>query len=215
MSPTVSRCCTRSRHDIALGLAGLANILDPAVIVVSGGLVDLGDLLLDPVREAFGDRLEGAAHRPPVPIVPAELGDQAGVVGAAVLAASTRRDGAPATKPAPKLGITLPSFVDDPAVPIGVARAAEAAGLDGVFVFDHLFRRSRDGSRRPALEGPTLLAAVAAATERIHVGVLVVRGDAAHAGHAARDARHACTGSPVPASSRRSVRATARAARRT
>ena len=53
---------------------------------MSGGLVELGDLLLEPVREAFADGLEGAAHRPPVPIVPAELGDRAGVVGAAVLA---------------------------------------------------------------------------------------------------------------------------------
>jgi glucokinase len=73
-------------RDVALGFAGLANILDPELIVVSGGLVDLGDLLLDPLRAAFTGRLEGAAHRPPVPIVPAQLGDQAGVIGAAALA---------------------------------------------------------------------------------------------------------------------------------
>src|SRR5581483_5778053 len=72
--------------DVALGFAGLVNILDPELIVVSGGLVDLGDLLLEPLRRAFAGRVEGAAHRPPVPIVPAELGDLAGVVGAAALA---------------------------------------------------------------------------------------------------------------------------------
>jgi glucokinase len=71
---------------VAVGLVGLANIFDPERIVVSGGLVELGDLLLDPLRAAFDGRLEGAAHRPPVPIVVAELGGQAGVVGAAVLA---------------------------------------------------------------------------------------------------------------------------------
>lgn len=74
-----------------------------------------------------------------------------------------------------KLGLTLPSFVEDPEIPLAVARSAEAAGLDGVFVFDHLFRRAADGSRRPALEGLTMLGAVAAETRRIAVGTLVAR----------------------------------------
>jgi alkanesulfonate monooxygenase SsuD/methylene tetrahydromethanopterin reductase-like flavin-dependent oxidoreductase (luciferase family) len=74
-----------------------------------------------------------------------------------------------------KLGLTLPSFREDPDPAIEVARAAEAAEVDGVFVFDHLFRRARDGSRRPALDALTLLAAVAAETSTIAVGVLVIR----------------------------------------
>jgi glucokinase len=71
---------------VAIGMAGLTNILDPAVIVVSGGLVELGDVLLEPVRRAFAGRIEGPSHRPPVPIIAGELGDAAGVVGAAALA---------------------------------------------------------------------------------------------------------------------------------
>ncbi|MEX0664569.1 MAG: ROK family protein [Acidimicrobiia bacterium] len=71
---------------VALGFVGLANILDPEIIVVSGGLVELGDLLLAPLRTAFDHHLEGAEFRPSVPVVPAELGAQAGVVGAAALA---------------------------------------------------------------------------------------------------------------------------------
>lgn len=74
-----------------------------------------------------------------------------------------------------KIGLTLPSFVRDPEVVFAVARAAEAAGLDGVFVYDHLFRRNSAGERRPALEGTTLLGAVAAETRRIAVGTLVAR----------------------------------------
>jgi alkanesulfonate monooxygenase SsuD/methylene tetrahydromethanopterin reductase-like flavin-dependent oxidoreductase (luciferase family) len=74
-----------------------------------------------------------------------------------------------------KLGITLPNFRDDPEPALAVARAAEAAGLDGVFGFDHLFRRSRDGTLRPALEGLTLLGAVAAETTRVAFGPLVAR----------------------------------------
>ena len=71
---------------VAVGLAGLGNILDPEIIVVSGGLIALGDVLLGRVRDRFQSHLEGAAHRPPVPIVAAALGDHAGVIGAAVLA---------------------------------------------------------------------------------------------------------------------------------
>jgi glucokinase len=76
--------------DVAVGFAGLVNILDPALIVVSGGLVDLGDLLFDPLRRAFDGRVEGASYRPPVAIVPAVLGDLAGVIGAAALARDAR-----------------------------------------------------------------------------------------------------------------------------
>jgi alkanesulfonate monooxygenase SsuD/methylene tetrahydromethanopterin reductase-like flavin-dependent oxidoreductase (luciferase family) len=74
-----------------------------------------------------------------------------------------------------KLGLTLPNFRDDPEPALAVARAAEAAGLDGVFGFDHLFRRNRAGELRPALEGLTLLGAVAAETTRIAFGPLVAR----------------------------------------
>ena len=71
---------------VAVGLAGLANILDPERIVISGGLVELGDTLLTPVRDAFSRRIEGTEYRPRIDIVPAELGEQAGVIGAAACA---------------------------------------------------------------------------------------------------------------------------------
>jgi len=74
-----------------------------------------------------------------------------------------------------KLGLTLPNFRDDPEPAMAVARAADEAGIDGVFGFDHLFRRARDGTLRPALEGITLLGAVAAETSRVALGPLVAR----------------------------------------
>ncbi|HEY3095793.1 MAG TPA: LLM class flavin-dependent oxidoreductase, partial [Acidimicrobiia bacterium] len=74
-----------------------------------------------------------------------------------------------------KLGLTLPNFREEPEPALAVARAAEAAGLDGVFGFDHLFRRTKDRALRPALEGMTLLGAVAAETSRIAFGPLVAR----------------------------------------
>jgi alkanesulfonate monooxygenase SsuD/methylene tetrahydromethanopterin reductase-like flavin-dependent oxidoreductase (luciferase family) len=72
----------------------------------------------------------------------------------------------------------LPSFQSDAGRVLAVAAAAEATGLDGVFLFDHLFRQRGDAAdveRRPALELLTMTAAVAAATSRIMVGTLVAR----------------------------------------
>lgn len=78
----------------------------------------------------------------------------------------------------PRLGLTLPSFRSEPGPVLAVAAAAETAGLDGIFAFDHLFRQRGDAvgaEPRPALELTTTLAAVAAETSRITVGSLVAR----------------------------------------
>lgn len=71
---------------VAIGLVGLANIFDPELIAISGGLVNDGELFLDPIRRHFLGHIEGAAYRPTPEIVPARLGERAGVIGAAVLA---------------------------------------------------------------------------------------------------------------------------------
>lgn len=69
--------------------------------------------------------------------------------------------------------MTLPQFRHDAEAAVEVARRAEASGLDGVFVFDHLWPL---GQRlRPALHSLTLLGALAAETERVTLGPLVAR----------------------------------------
>lgn len=70
----------------ALGLANLVAIVDVATCVVGGGLVEAGDTLLGPIREAVAGSLLGGDHRPAVEIVAASLGEHAGAVGAAHLA---------------------------------------------------------------------------------------------------------------------------------
>jgi glucokinase len=72
--------------DVALGLGGLVNILDPELVVIGGGLVHLGEALLAPVRAALPEHVEGASFRPLPAVVAAALGEQAGAVGAAALA---------------------------------------------------------------------------------------------------------------------------------
>lgn len=68
------------------GIAGLVNILDPEIVIVGGGAAEIGDRLLDPAREAFRDAVEAPDRRPEVPIVRAKLGNDAGAIGAAMLA---------------------------------------------------------------------------------------------------------------------------------
>ena len=71
------------------------------------------------------------------------------------------------------IGISLPQFRHDAGPAVEVARRAEAAGLDGVFVFDHLWPIGQ--RMRPALHSLTLLGALAAETDRILLGTLVAR----------------------------------------
>ena len=72
--------------NVAIGLVGLANIFDPGVIAIAGGLVNDGELFLGPIRKHFLGHIEGATYRPTPEIVPATLGERAGVIGAAILA---------------------------------------------------------------------------------------------------------------------------------
>jgi alkanesulfonate monooxygenase SsuD/methylene tetrahydromethanopterin reductase-like flavin-dependent oxidoreductase (luciferase family) len=74
-----------------------------------------------------------------------------------------------------RVGLTLPTFSEDPELPIRIARRAEEAGVDGVFVYDHLFRVAADGTPRPALECTAMLGALAAETTSVTLGTLVVR----------------------------------------
>jgi glucokinase len=75
---------------LALGLANLANIFDPEVIVLGGGLIDAGEVLLGPARTAFTGLVEAAGERGGLSVVAAALGSQAGAVGAGLLAAAAR-----------------------------------------------------------------------------------------------------------------------------
>ncbi len=70
------------------GIASMAAVLDPAVVVIGGGVAAAGDLLLEPVRTHFRDNLTGIDHRPVLDIRPARLGNKAGLIGAADLARS-------------------------------------------------------------------------------------------------------------------------------
>jgi glucokinase len=68
------------------GLADLAAILDPSCFVIGGGVSEAGDLLLIPARAAFENGLTGRHYRQFAEVRLAELGADAGLIGAANLA---------------------------------------------------------------------------------------------------------------------------------
>jgi glucokinase len=87
--PTAIELLAEVGQWLGVGIANLAAALDPGVFVVGGGVSAAGDLLLEPARGTFRRQLTGRGYRPEAVIVAAELGNEAGLIGAADLA---RRD---------------------------------------------------------------------------------------------------------------------------
>ena len=75
---------------LGVGMVNLANIFNPEMIVVGGGMAKMGDLLLDPARQVMRERAFAISAQA-VRIVPAQLGDDAGVLGAAMFAFQQNR----------------------------------------------------------------------------------------------------------------------------
>ncbi len=71
---------------IGIGAASLAAVLDPAMIVIGGGVSAAKEILMEPVRASFAASLTARGFRPVAELVLAELGNDAGMIGAADLA---------------------------------------------------------------------------------------------------------------------------------
>lgn len=80
--PRVRAALMRLGTDVGLGLAILANVLDPEVIVLGGYFVALGDQVLEPARAALDQRLSSPAQRRP-DLRLSTLGMEAAALGAA------------------------------------------------------------------------------------------------------------------------------------
>jgi glucokinase len=84
--PAAGRLFDQIGYWLGIGLASLANVFDTQLMILGGGLVNTGDLLLSPARDSFERFLFARAHRELPPLVPARLGTEAGLIGAALLA---------------------------------------------------------------------------------------------------------------------------------
>jgi glucokinase len=78
--PAARRVWDEGLYAVAIGIVNLAHLVAPTVVVVGGGVGRNGDLALGPIRAALA-RLGPAG--PPIEVVPAALGDDSGLLGAA------------------------------------------------------------------------------------------------------------------------------------
>ena len=68
---------------IGMGLTSVVNLLNPEKIIIGGGVAEAGDILFDPIRDTIARR--AMVIQKEVQIVPAQLGNTAGVIGASLL----------------------------------------------------------------------------------------------------------------------------------
>ena len=71
---------------LGAGIASLAVILDPACVIIGGGVIDAGEILLTPTRVAVERYMPFSEKHPSPKIIAAQLGNEAGLVGVADLA---------------------------------------------------------------------------------------------------------------------------------
>jgi glucokinase len=74
---------------LGLGLAFVSDIFDPDLVVIAGGVSSSAPLFLDEAREEYARAITGAGHRPLARIRTTQLGEAAGMIGAAELARAT------------------------------------------------------------------------------------------------------------------------------
>jgi glucokinase len=84
--PTAQELLAEIGSWLGVGIANLAAAFDPGMFVIGGGVSAAGDLLLTSARETFKRHLTGRGYRPEARIVAAQLGNDAGLIGAADLA---------------------------------------------------------------------------------------------------------------------------------
>jgi glucokinase len=72
---------------VAIGLSTLTNTSDPDVIVIGGGVSEAADVLMPMIQRWFVETLYSPEQRTHPQLRVAQLGEHAGAIGAALLAA--------------------------------------------------------------------------------------------------------------------------------
>ncbi|MBI2958426.1 MAG: ROK family protein [Chloroflexi bacterium] len=84
--PLANEVISRAAQYLGAGLANVVNIFNPEMVVVGGGVAQMGEMLLGPARVVVQEKAFALSARA-AKIVRARLGGDAGIVGAAVYAA--------------------------------------------------------------------------------------------------------------------------------
>jgi len=83
--PIALRVWKETGRHLGAAFAGIINVLNPECFIIGGGVANAGDLLFDPIRDAM-QALAMNKLGYHTPLVKAELGEDAGVIGAATFA---------------------------------------------------------------------------------------------------------------------------------
>ncbi len=78
------RVVDEAARRLGIAVANAVHLIDPERVVIGGGVAELGEVFLAPLRESYRAHIFGPAVA--TPVVPAELGYDAGVIGAAAVA---------------------------------------------------------------------------------------------------------------------------------
>jgi glucokinase len=81
----------RYAHDVAVGVANLVDVVDPALVILGGGVSAIGEPLRVAVQQHMLELVIGASYRTQLRVVLAQLGERAGAIGAALIGAGDRR----------------------------------------------------------------------------------------------------------------------------
>ena len=72
-------------HYVSIGIANIVNALQPDVVCVGGGISGQGEKILQPIRDNVKAERYSVYADKQAQIVPALLGNDAGIIGAALL----------------------------------------------------------------------------------------------------------------------------------
>jgi glucokinase len=84
--PIACRAMAELARWLGEGLALVADVYDPEIVVIAGGVSDSSELFLDAARHRYAEAVTGAGYRHLARIVPAKLGDDAAIIGAGLVA---------------------------------------------------------------------------------------------------------------------------------
>jgi glucokinase len=82
------RAMSRAGTYIGYAIADFLHLFNPSIVILGGGVSTAGPLLIDPLRAAVVERIMDRAYLKDLTITTAQLGDNAGLVGALALAES-------------------------------------------------------------------------------------------------------------------------------
>src|SRR3972149_9675505 len=80
------KACARAGRYLGMAVANYLALFDPSIIILGGGVTQVGDLLIEPLKESLKQRVLHPRYLEDLVITMASLGDNAGLLGALALA---------------------------------------------------------------------------------------------------------------------------------